>query len=251
MVHFVGAGPGAPDLITVRGRELLEQADIVVWAGSLVNPRLLEWCREDVQRYNSAKMTLEEVLSVMIQGEKDGYEVVRLHTGDPSLYGAVREQMEALDAAGVPWDVTPGVSSFSAAAAALGAEYTLPGVSQTVVLTRCAGRTPVPEGEALSDLARHGATMVLFLSALQARQVQRELLSGGYAPDTPAAVVWKASWPEERILRCSVGTLAQTVEESGIRQTALITVGGFLEGVRERSRLYDPTFTHAWREGKS
>lgn len=248
MVHFVGAGPGDPDLITVRGRELLEQADIVVWAGSLVNPRLLEWCRPDCQRYNSAKMTLEEVLSVMIEGENNGCEVVRLHTGDASLYGAIREQIEALDAQGIPWDMTPGVSSFFAAAAALGAEYTLPGVSQTVILTRCAGRTPMPKGEELAALASHGATMVLFLSAGLGEQVQQELLSGGYASDTPAAVVYKASWPEERVVRCTVGTLVRTLEESGIRSTALITVGEFLSGVRERSKLYDPGFAHGWRE---
>ena len=174
--------------------------------------------------------------------------MVRLHTGDPSLYGAIREQMERLEAKNISYDVTPGVSSFSAAAAALGAEYTLPGVSQTVILTRCAGRTAVPEGEELSALAAHGATMVIFLSTGLREQVQERLLSGGYAPDTPATVVYKASWPEERVLRCTVGTLAQTMEEAGVQQTALITVGRFLSGTVELSRLYDPGFAHGWRE---
>lgn len=250
MVHFVGAGPGAPDLITVRGYNLLRQADVVVYAGSLVNPELLRGCKLECQCYNSAKMTLEEVVSVLESASKNGCEVVRLHTGDPALYGAIREQMEALDALGVPWDVTPGVSSFSAAAAVMGAEYTLPGVSQTVILTRYAGRTPVPEGEALSSLASHGASMVLFLSTGLAEQVQADLLAGGYDPDTPAAVVYKASWPEERILRCTVGTLAGTVAASGLKQTALITVGDFLSGTVERSKLYDPGFSHGWREAK-
>lgn len=250
MVHFVGAGPGAPDLITVRGYNLLRQADVVVYAGSLVNPELLQGCKPGCQCYNSAKMTLEEVVSVLESASKNGCEVVRLHTGDPALYGAIREQMEALDALGVPWDVTPGVSSFSAVAAVMGAEYTLPGVSQTVILTRCAGRTPVPEGEALSSLASHGASMVLFLSTGLAEQVQADLLAGGYDPDTPAAVVYKASWPEERILRCTVGTLAGTVAASGLKQTALITVGDFLSGTVERSKLYDPGFSHGWREAK-
>lgn len=250
MVHFVGAGPGAPDLITVRGYNLLRQADVVVYAGSLVNPELLRGCKPGCQCYNSAKMTLEEVVSVLENASKNRCEVVRLHTGDPALYGAIREQMEALDALGVPWDVTPGVSSFSAAAAVMGAEYTLPGVSQTVILTRCAGRTPVPEGEALSTLAAHGASMVLFLSTGLAEQVQADLLAGGYDPDTPAAVVYKASWPEERILHCTVGTLAGTVAASGLKQTALITVGDFLSGTVERSKLYDPGFSHGWREAK-
>lgn len=251
MVHFVGAGPGAPDLITVRGWKLLSEADVVVYAGSLVNPELLQGCKPGCRFYNSAEMTLEEVISVLKDAHTNDCEVVRLHTGDPALFGAIREQMDALDALGVPWAVCPGVSSFSAAAAALGAEYTLPGVSQTVILTRCAGRTPVPEGERLSALCAHGATLVLFLSTGLAEQVQSELLSGGCAPDTPAAVVYKASWPEERVLRCTVGTLAETVAASGLRQTALITVGDFLSGTAERSRLYDPGFAHGWREART
>ena len=240
--------PGAVDLITLRGRALLESADVIIYADSLVNPELLRFRKAGCQVYDSASMTLEEVLSVMRRAQNKRCEVVRLHTGDPSLFGAIGEQMAALEAERIPYDVTPGVSSFSAAAAALGAEYTLPGVSQTVILTRAEGRTPVPQGEALESLSVHGATMVLFLSAGLAEQVQKKLLSGGYAPETPAAIVYRASWPEERVLRCTVGTLAETAECSGIRQTALITVGEFLNGTKERSKLYDPCFSHGFRE---
>lgn len=250
MVHFVGAGPGAVDLITLRGKALLESADVIIYAGSLVNPELLRFRKAGCQVYDSASMTLEEVLSVMKAAQDQNCEVVRLHTGDPCLYGAIGEQIAALEAEHIPYDVTPGVSSFSAAAAALRAEYTLPGVSQTVLLTRAEGRTPVPQGEALELLSAHGATVVLFLSAGLAEQVQTKLLSGGYAPETPAAIVYRASWPEERVLRCTVGTLAETAERSGIRQTALITVGEFLNGPKEHSKLYDPAFSHGFREKK-
>ena len=247
MVHFVGAGPGAPDLITLRGAELLRQADVVIYAGSLVNPALLEMTREECRVYNSAEMTLEQVIAVM--DENRGRKVVRLHTGDPCLYGAIREQMDELDRLGILWDDTPGVSSFCGAAAALGAEYTLPGVSQTVIITRMAGRTPVPESESLELLARHGASMAVFLSAGMLDEVQESLLQGGYGPDTPAAIVYKATWPDERIVRCTVGTLAQSGHEAGIRKTAMILIGGFLSGGGERSKLYDPTFTTEFREG--
>lgn len=248
MVHFVGAGPGGPDLITLRGAELLKQADCVVYAGSLVNPALLGFVREGVPVYNSAHMTLEQVLEVLEQTERAGGNTVRLHTGDPSLYGAIREQMDKLDELGIPYDVTPGVSSFSGAAAALEAEYTLPDVSQSVIITRMAGRTPVPEGEKLSKMASHGCTMVLFLSTGLLEEVERELMEGGYAPDTPAAIVYKATWPEEKVCRCTVSTLAQTARENHITKTALITVGGFLGDRYDRSKLYDPAFTHGYRE---
>lgn len=247
MVHFVGAGPGAPDLITLRGAELLRQADVVIYAGSLVNPALLEMAREDCRIYNSAEMTLEQVIAAM--DENRSREVVRLHTGDPCLYGAIREQMDELDRLGIPWDDTPGVSSFCGAAAALGAEYTLPGVSQTVIITRMAGRTPVPESESLELLAGHGASMAVFLSTGMLDQVQESLLQGGYGSDTPAAIVYKATWPDERIVCCTVGTLAQSGRETGIRKTAMILIGGFLSGGCERSKLYDPAFTTEFREG--
>ena len=248
MVHFVGAGPGGPDLITLRGAELLQQADCVVYAGSLVNPALLGFVREGVPVYNSAHMTLEQVLEVLEQTERAGGNTVRLHTGDPCLYGAVREQMDQLDRRGIPWDVTPGVSSFCGAAAAAGVEYTLPGVSQSVIITRMAGRTPVPEGEKLSKMASHGCTMVLFLSTGLLEEVERELMEGGYAPDTPAAIVYKATWPEQAVYRCTVSTLAATAREHNVTKTALITVGGFLGDQYDRSKLYDPAFTHGYRE---
>ena len=249
MIHFIGAGPGAPDLITLRGAKILEETDVIIYAGSLVNPALLDRRKDGCQVYDSASMTLEEVLGVMETAEAEGKDTVRLHTGDPSLYGAIREQMDALDAKGIPYDVTPGVSSFSGAAAALRAEYTLPDVSQSVIITRMAGRTPVPEGEGLRKLASHGCTMVLFLSTGLLDQVERELMAGGYAPETPAAIVYKATWPEEKVFRCTVSTLAETARREHITKTALITVGGFLGTDYDRSRLYDPAFTHGCRKG--
>lgn len=251
MIHFIGAGPGGEDLITVRGARLLGEADVIIYAGSLVNPALLKYKREGCVVHDSAGMTLEEVLSVMRETEAVGGDTVRLHTGDPALYGAIREQMDELDRLGLAYDVTPGVSAFSGAAAALQAEYTLPEVSQSVIITRMAGRTPVPEGEQLRKLAAHGCTMVLFLSTGLLEQVEEELLAGGYAPDTPAAIVYKATWPEERVYRCTVATLAQTAREHHVTKTALITVGGFLGDRYERSKLYDPAFTHGYREGKA
>ena len=251
MITFVGAGPGAEDLITVRGQNLLKEADIVVYAGSLVNPGLLSLCREDCEIYNSAKMTLEEVMDVMTAGEKSGKKVVRLHTGDPCLYGAIREQMDELEKLDIPYEVCPGVSSFCGAAAALGAEYTLPGVSQSVVITRMAGRTPVPERESIKSFAAHQATMVIFLSTGMLKELSAELISGGYDPDTPAAIVYKATWPEEKVLRCTVKDLAETAAGADVTKTALIVVGRILEGEYERSKLYDPSFTTEFREASA
>ena len=249
MIHFIGAGPGAADLITVRGARLLREADVIIYAGSLVNPALLENKKENCAIYDSASMTLEDVIDVMKATEASGGTTVRLHTGDPSLYGAIREQMDRLDELEIAYDVTPGVSSFSGAAAALEAEYTLPEVSQSVIITRMAGRTPVPEREKLSKMASHGCTMVLFLSTGLLEDVERELMEGGYEPDTPAAIVYKATWPEQRVYRCTVSTLARTAKENQVTKTALITVGGFLSGQYERSKLYDPGFTHGYRVG--
>ena len=248
MVHFVGAGPGAPDLITLRGAELVRGADIIIYAGSLVNPAILSMAGSDCRIYNSAEMTLEQVLAVMERAPDA--DIVRLHTGDPCLYGAIREQMDALDRLGIAWDDTPGVSSFCGAAAALGAEFTLPGVSQSVIITRMAGRTPVPEGESLEQLAKHGASMSIFLSAGMLERVQAALLAGAYTEDTPAAIVYKASWPEEAVYRCTVGTLAETARAHQVQRTALILVGDFLGEDYRRSLLYDPGFSHSFREGK-
>lgn len=248
MVHFVGAGSGAVDLITVRGQRLLQQADVVIYAGSLVNPELLENCRPDCQSHNSAKMTLEEVIEVIRAAESVGKTTVRLHTGDSSIYGAVREQFDELEKLGIAYDVCPGVSAFCGAASSLKAEYTLPDVSQTVIITRAAGRTPVPERESIRSLASHGATMVLFLSTSLTESLQRELLAGGYAGSTPVAIVYKATWPEERIFRCTVDTLHETVTRNGLTKTSLIIVGNCMGQEYERSLLYHPEFTTEFRE---
>ena len=251
MVHFVGAGSGAPDLITLRGARLLGEADVVIYAGSLVNPELLTLTKPGCELHDSAKLTLEEVIALVEAAERMGKTTVRLHTGDPSIYGAVREQFDELAKRGIAFDVCPGVSSFCGAAAALRTEYTLPDVSQTVIITRAAGRTPVPERESIRSLAAHGATMVLFLSTALTETLQGELLAGGYAAETPAAIVYKATWPEEKIFRCTVGTLHETAEENGRRQTALIVVGGCLGEQYLRSMLYHPDFTTEYRKGNA
>ena len=250
MVHIVGAGCGAPDLITLRGKRHLENADVVIYAGSLVNKELLAFAKADCEIYDSAKMTLEEIVKVVEAAEKDGKTTVRLHTGDPSLYGAISEQMRQFDRRGIAYDITPGVSAFCGAAAALKTEYTAPDRTQTVIITRAAGRTPVPQKEDLRALAAHGATMVLFLSAGLAAQVSAELMAGGCAPATPAAIVYKASWADEKILRCTVGTLEETAAANGIAKTALLIVGDVLAGDFARSRLYDPAFSTGYREAE-
>ncbi len=248
MINFVGAGSGAADLITLRGKNLLEQADVIVYAGSLVNPALLDYKKDSCEVYNSAVMTLEEVIEVMKKAEKSGKMTVRLHTGDPCLYGAIREQMDELERLGIPFESCPGVSSFCGAAAALHAEYTLPDVSQTVIITRMAGRTPVPEKEEISLLAAHQATMVIFLSTGMLTELEKRLLSGGYEGDTEAAIVYKATWPDEQVFRCTVSTLAETAEKNGIKKTALIVVGKVLGDTYDRSELYNPAFTTEFRK---
>ena len=251
MIHIVGAGPGAVDLITVRGQKLLSEADVVIYAGSLVSRDLLGWARQDARIYDSASMDLEQVMEVMEQAERDGLTTVRLHTGDPCLYGAIREQMDGLDARGIKYDICPGVSSFCGAAAALGMEYTLPGISQSVVITRMAGRTPVPERESIEKFAAHGSTMVIFLSAGMTGELSEELVKGGYPGDTPAAIVYKATWPDEKVVRCTVATLEETADREGIHKTALIVVGNTVAQTGyERSKLYDPAFTTGFRAGR-
>ncbi len=250
MIHFVGAGSGAPDLITIRGKKYLETADVIIYAGSLVNPQLLEYAKEDCQIYNSAKMTLEEVLNVMREAEKDGKMTVRLHTGDPCLYGAIREQMDVLDEEGIGYDYCPGVSSFCGAASALNLEYTLPDISQSVIITRMAGRTPVPELESIESFAAHHATMVVFLSTGLLEELSRRLIQGGYTADTPAAIVYKATWEDEKSFVCTVGTLEQTARENHITKTALMIIGDVVsKSGYERSKLYDPGFTTEYRKG--
>lgn len=248
MIYFVGAGPGAADLITVRGKERLSQADVVIYAGSLVNPELLSFTGKDCAIHDSAKMTLEEVLAVMQRADSEEKTVVRLHTGDPCIYGAIREQMDALEARGIAYEVVPGVSSFIGAAAALRAELTLPDVSQTVILTRMEGRTSVPEKEEISKLAAHGATMVIFLSTTMLTELSERLIEGGYAADSPAAIVYKATWPDQKVVLTTVREIAQAAEQNDIHKMALIFVGGFLADDYSRSKLYDPSFTHLFRE---
>ncbi len=251
MIHFVGAGCGAADLITVRGKALLEAADVIVYAGSLVNPELLAWKKEGCEVYDSARMTLEEIFDVTKKAYEAGKDVVRLQTGDPSLYGAIREQMDLLDEAGIPYDYCPGVSSLNGAAAALKMEYTLPGVSQSVVITRMAGRTPVPERESVRSFAAHQTTMVLFLSAGLLEKTQAELMAGGYSSDTPAAIVYKASWPDEKTCLCTVGTLAECAEKNNVKKTALIIVGNAVaQNGYQRSELYKPAFETGFRPAK-
>jgi precorrin-4/cobalt-precorrin-4 C11-methyltransferase len=249
VIHFVGAGSGAADLITVRGSRLLGEADVIIYAGSLVNPALLDYKKEGCQVYDSAKMTLEEVIAVMKEAEKNGQTTVRLHTGDPCIYGAIREQMDLLEEAGIDYDYCPGVSAFSGAASALNMEYTLPGISQTVIITRMAGRTPVPEKEEIAKLAAHGSTMVIFLSTGMLEKLSERLIAGGYTKDTPAAIVYKATWPEERSYTCTVGTLAQCAKENHVTKTALIIVGDTVaQAGYNRSELYHPAFTTEFRQ---
>lgn len=250
MVHFVGAGSGAADLITVRGAKLLQEADVIIYAGSLVNPELLHYASEKAQIYNSAEMTLEEVIAVIGDAERDGKTTVRLQTGDTSIYGAVREQFDVLEEQGIAYDVCPGVSSFCGAAASLKAEYTLPEVSQTVIISRTSGRTDVPKKESIQSLAEHKATMVLFLSMGLIEKLQAELLEGGLDENTPAVIVYKATWPDERIYKCNVGSLAVTARENHVTKTALVIVGDFLGKDYKRSRLYAPEFSTEFRRGK-
>ena len=249
MIYFVGAGSGAEDLITVRGDRLLREADVIIYAGSLVNAELLKNAKSGCEIYNSALMTLDEVMAVFEEAERAGKMTVRLHTGDPCLYGAVKEQMVRLDKMNISYEICPGVSSFCAAAAALKEEYTLPGVSQSVIITRMEGRTAVPEKESIESFAAHNAAMVIFLSTGMTEKLQKRLLDGGYSADTPAAIVYKASFPDEKVIRCSVGTLNEAAQENNIKNHALITVGNFLGKEFEVSKLYDPSFSTAYRKG--
>ncbi len=249
MISFVGAGPGNVDLITIKGRKLLEEADVVIYAGSLVSKDHLNFCKGSCQFYNSASMTLEEVIEVIEESVKMDLMVVRLHTGDPTIYGAIREQMDMLDVKGIDYEVIPGVSSFTAACSSIKKEFTLPTVSQTVILTRMEGRTPVPEGEDLEDLARHKASMAIFLSVQDIDKVVEKLARGYESYDIPVAVVYKATWEDEEIVRGTLHDIAEKIKDKGINKMAQILVGNFIDGDYERSKLYHPSFTHKFREG--
>lgn len=253
MVHIVGAGPGDPELITVKGHKLLSAADVVIYAGSLVNPEILKICKPDAEIYNSAEMTLAEVINVIKKAESQGKITVRLHTGDPSIYGAIQEQMDELEEKNIDFDIVPGVSSFLAAAAALKKEYTLPGITQTVIITRRGGRTPVPDRESLKKLGQSQATICIFLSINLIQDVVRDLMSAGYKSLTPVAVVQKASWQDEKIIRGTLSTIAEQIKVEGIERTAIIIVGQCLStqrGIQARSQLYSPQFSHMFRTAK-
>lgn len=251
MVYFVGAGTGAADLITVRGAHLLSKADVIIYAGSLVNPELLTYAKEDCAIYNSAKLTLDEVLDVMKLAESKQKITVRLHTGDPSIYGAVREQMDELDRIGIEYESCPGVSACFGAAASLNLEYTLPDVSQSLIITRMEGKTKVPPRESIESFAAHHASMAIYLSTGMLKELSGRLIKGGYEADTPAALVYKATWPEEEAYICTVETLAQTAKEHGITKTALVLVGDAITHQNyKKSRLYAPDFSTEFRTAK-
>lgn len=248
MVYFVGAGCGAADLITVRGMRLMEKADVIIYAGSLVNPELLEYAKRECEIYNSAKMTLEEVIGVIEKAEKRGAVTVRLHTGDPSIYGAVREQMDRLEKLGIAYESCPGVSACFGAAASLNLEYTLPGISQSLIITRMAGKTDVPEKESIESFAAHQASMAIYLSAGMLEELSERLVAGGYEKETPAAIVYKATWQEEEAYLCTIETLAAVARKHNITKTAIVLVGEVLAGSHyERSKLYDPDFATEFR----
>ncbi|MBU5256616.1 precorrin-4 C(11)-methyltransferase [Tissierella praeacuta] len=247
MISFVGAGPGNVDLITVKGRKLLEEADVVIYAGSLVSKEHLEFCKKGAKTYNSASMTLEEVIEVMDVAVKDDLKVVRLHTGDPTIYGAIREQMDLLDNKEISYEVVPGVSSFTGACASIKKEFTLPDVSQTIILTRIEGRTPVPKEEDLESLAKHKASMAIFLSVQEISRVVEKLVKGYGRDDVPVAIIYKATWEDEKIIYGTLKDIEKKVKEEGINKMAQILVGDFIEGEYERSKLYDPSFTHKFR----
>lgn len=249
-VYFIGAGPGDPELITVKGQRLIAEADVIIYAGSLVNPEILKYGRKDAEVYNSATMNLDEVLDVEILAVRAGKTVARVHTGDPAIYGAIQEQMDGLRAAGIEdFEVIPGVSSFLASAAALKQEYTLPNVSQTIIITRMEGRTPMPPKEKLVSLAQHQATMCIFLSVQAIDQVMKQLTDGGYVPDTPVAIVVRATWPDQKILRGTIATIADIIHEAGVTRQAMIIVGRVLDSEYDLSKLYDSKFTTMFRKG--
>ena len=251
MVYFVGAGCGAADLITVRGMHMLEQADVIIYAGSLVNPQLLQYAKEACEIYNSAKMTLDEVIDVMRQAEEEQKMTVRLHTGDQSVYGAVREQMDRLDELGISYESCPGVSACFGAAASLNLEYTLPGISQSLIITRMEGKTKVPEKEQIESFAAHEATMAIYLSTGMLGELSKRLIAGGYGADTPAVLIYKATWPEEEAYRCTVAELEQIAAEHGITKTALVLVGEVIAHQNyQKSRLYAPDFSTEFRQAK-
>jgi precorrin-4/cobalt-precorrin-4 C11-methyltransferase len=250
-VWFIGAGPGAPDLLTIRGAKLIADADVVVWARSLVHEGVLEHACPNAEIIESTTIPLEGVLELYERAVREDLEIARIHSGDPSLWGAVLEQVEFCEELGLDWEIVPGVSSLGAAAAAIGRELTVPEVAQSVILTRRASRTPMPNNEDIKAFAAHGTTMAIFLSAARPRLLQEELLEGGYAPDTPCAVVYRASWPDEQVIECRLRELADRIREAGFTRQALVLVGPGLEAGGTRSHLYSPAFSHSFRKAES
>jgi precorrin-4/cobalt-precorrin-4 C11-methyltransferase len=248
-IYFIGAGPGDPELITIKGRKLLDNADIVIYAGSLVNPALLDSIKAEI--HNSASMTLDDTTAIIKKSIKNKKMVVRLHTGDTSFYSAISEQIERLKKLNIEYEVIPGVSSAMAGAAILRQELTIPEISQTVIFTRLEGRTPVPETEKLSELAKHKATMVIFLSVGMIEKVKNELLDG-YPEDTPVVIIEKASWPEQRIVKGTLKDIVEMVKDAGIKKTAIIYVGKSLaaseSSLGKESKLYNKDFKHGYRK---
>ncbi len=251
MVYFVGAGTGAADLITIRGMRLLEKADVIIYAGSLVNPQLLVYAEKECKIYDSSKLTLEEVIEIIKESEALNKNIVRLHTGEPSIYGAVREQMDELDKLGISYESCPGVSACFGAAASLNMEYTLPGISQSLIITRMEGKTKVPEKESIESFAAHQTSMAIYLSTGMLKELSEKLVNGGYSKNTPAALVYKATWPEEEVYICTIGTLYDTAKEHGITKTAIVLVGEVLthQGY-QKSRLYAADFSTEFRKAK-
>ena len=251
MVYFVGAGTGAVDLITVRGVRLLEQADVIIYAGSLVNPEILQYAKKECEIYDSAKLTLEEIIDLMQKAEAEGKMTVRLHTGEPSIYGAVREQMDELDKLGISYESCPGVSACFGAASSLNLEYTLPGISQSLIITRMEGRTKVPEKESIESFAAHQASMAIYLSTGMLKELSERLVAGGYRRETPAALVYKATWPEEEAYICTIETLYDTAKAHGITKTALVLVGEVITHQHyKKSKLYAADFSTEFRQAK-
>ena len=250
-VWFIGAGPGAPDLLTIRAARLIGEADVVVWARSLVDEGVLEHAHPEAEIIESTTIPLEGVRELYERAVREDLTIARVHSGDPSLWGAMLEQIERCEELGLPWEIVPGVSSLGAAAASIGRELTVPEISQSVILTRRASRTPMPEGEDIKSFAAHGTTMAIFLSAARPRLLQEELLEGGYAPDTPCAVVYKASWPDELIIECVLDELAERIREAGFTRQALVLVGPGLRAGGTRSHLYHPEFSHSFRKAES
>ncbi|MBI2979988.1 MAG: precorrin-4 C(11)-methyltransferase [Chloroflexi bacterium] len=251
-VYFIGCGPGDPELLTIKAKKMIEQADVIIYADSLIRPEICGYARPGAEIHRSAPLTLEEITNIIVKAVREGRMVARLHSGDPAIYGAMQEQMMVLNDHGIEYQVVPGVSSLFAAAAALKSELTVPELSQTVIITRREGRTPVPEREALRSLAAHRSTMAIFLSASMVEEVVAELLAGGYQPGAPAAVVYRASWEDEIVLRATLDTLAESVKSAGITKQAIILVGEFLEAKKKtaRSKLYDGSFRHGYRQQK-